>query len=330
MKLNNLYYFRIELHKYQVMNYRESEREKVIRLRDEFFKDSGGGLYRGTSWPFVLINPEKNLWTQIRKEAIDYFKMNNIVWWPGSNEPSGHLLSSQVSCINHLFFLRKDEEAALKILKNINADFVEVCPDFENGYIGFEVVSKESYLNEVAKGKPQTRGANCTSVDAMMTGILKNGKKIQLLIEWKYTELYTKSDKSAGSSGLTRGKRYDDLIKDKDSPINCTVNVANLYYEPFYQIMRQTLLAWQMTKNKENELNTDDWIHLDVIPENNLNLRYQVSAPDLIQTGIEEAWKSQLKETQKYNTITPQRLLKPIIFDPKYLSLVNFLNTRYW
>ena len=94
--------------------------------------------------------------------------------------------------------------------------------------------------------------------------------------------------------------------------------------------MRQTLLAWQMTKNKTNELNADDWLHFDVIPENNLNLRYQVPAPDMIQSGIEEAWKSQLKEPEKYNVITPQKLLKPIIFDSNYRSLINYLNTRYW
>jgi hypothetical protein len=94
--------------------------------------------------------------------------------------------------------------------------------------------------------------------------------------------------------------------------------------------MRQTLLVWQMTKNKANELKADDWLHLDIIPENNLNLRYQVPAPDMLQSGIEEAWKSQLKEPNKYNVITPQKLLKPIIFEAKYRSLVNYLNYRYW
>jgi hypothetical protein len=312
------------------MNYRESEREKVVRIRDDFFKDPGGGLFEKANRPFFLISPEKNLWTKIRKEAIDYFKTNNIVWWPGSVEPSGHLLSSQVSCVNHLFFLRNDKNTALKILQNINSDFVDVCPDFENGYIGFEVVSKESYLSEVSPEKKQTRGANCTSVDAMMTGILKNGKKIQVLIEWKYTEFYPKSDKSVGSSGLTRKNRYDNLITAKNSPIKSTIDIANLYHEPFYQIMRQTLLAWQMTKNKANELNADDWLHLDIIPENNLTLRYKLSAPDFIQTDIEEAWKSQLKEPEKYNVITPQKLLKPVIFDSKHRSLINYLNVRYW
>ncbi|MFZ6036885.1 MAG: PGN_0703 family putative restriction endonuclease [Bacteroidota bacterium] len=312
------------------MNYRESEREKVIRIRDEFFKDPGNGQHLNIKYPFVLENPEKNLWTKIRKEAIKYFADNKIVWWPGSDQPSGHLLSSQVSCVNHLFFLRNDKVGALKLLQNLNPEFAEVCPDFEDGYIGFEVVSKHSYLGEVAEGKEQTRGANCTSVDAMMTGILKNSKKVQVLIEWKYTEFYPKSDKSEGSSGATRKNRYDTLIDDKDSPIKRTVSVDNLYYEPFYQIMRQTLLAWKMTKNKANELNADDWLHFDVIPENNLNLRYQVPAPDLIQTGIEEAWKSQLKSPEKYNIITPQKLLKPIIFEAKYRSLVNYLNYRYW
>ena len=206
----------------------------------------------------------------------------------------------------------------------------QVCPDFENGYIGFEVVSKNSYLGEVPVGKKQTRGANCTSVDAMMTGILKNGKKIQVLIEWKYTEFYSKSDKSTGSSGNTRGKRYNSLLADIDSPIKGTVGIDNFYYEPFYQLMRQTLLAWQMTKNKSIELNTDDWLHLDIIPENNLKLRYQVPAPAFIQTGIEEAWKSQLKEPEKYNIITPQKLLKPLIFDPHFKSLISYLNKRYW
>jgi len=50
----------------------------------------------------------------------------------------------------------------------------------------------------------------------------------------------------------------------------------------------------------------------------------------LMQSGIEEAWKSQLKEPEKYNVITPQKLLKPLIFDNNYRSLITYLNKRYW
>lgn len=312
------------------MNYRKSEREKALRIRYDFFKDPGNDEHLKMKYPFVLKNSEKNLWNKIRKEAIKYFNDNKIVWWPGGDQPSGHLLSSQVSCVNHLFFLRNDKDAALRILQNINPNFVEVCPDFEDGYIGFEIVSKHSYLYEIAKGKEQTHGANCTSIDAMITGILKNDKKIKIFIEWKYTEFYPKPDKSEGSSDATRKNRYDTLIDDKDSPIKRMVSIDNFYYEPFYQILQQTLLACQMKKNKTYELKADDWLHFDMIPENNLNLRYLVPTPDMLQSGIEEAWKSQLKEPFKYNVIAPQKLLKPILFEARYRNLINYLNYRYW
>ena len=312
------------------MNYRESEREKVVRIRDHFFNDPGGGIYKNEPRPFVLINPEKNLWKEICKETIKYFDVNRVVWWPGSEKPSGHLLSSQISCLNHLFYFRNDKGAALKLLQNINSDFTDVCADFENRYIGFEVVSKNSYLGEVTAGAKQTRGANCTSVDAMMTGILKSGKKIQVLIEWKYTEYYPEEDKSSGTSGKTRKSRYDALIDDKNSPIKRTVSINNFYFEPFYQTMRQTLLAWKMIENKSSELNADDWLHIDIIPENNLSLRYFVPSPNFIKIGTEEAWKSQLNEPEKYRIVTPQKLLQPFIFDRKYRGLINYLNYRYW
>lgn len=312
------------------MRYREKERTKIENIRDAFFKDTGGGYFNNKPRAFVLKSPEKNLWYQIRLDAIKYFKNNSIVWWPGGDMPSGHLLSSQIACVNHLFFLRDDKVAALTFLQNINENFVDVCADFEDGYIGFEVVSIGSYLGEVPEGKKQTRGANCTSVDAMMTGVLLNGKKIQVLIEWKYTEFYNNDCKANGNSGLTRQSRYNSLIQAKDSPIECKIPIENLYYEPFYQIMRQTLLAWQMVKHKKNELQADDWLHIDVVPETNLHLRYHVTAPDMLQSSTEDAWKDLLKEPQKYLMLNQQELLKPFLFNKKYSSLINYLNKRYW
>ncbi|NVO04271.1 MAG: hypothetical protein HXX09_16380 [Bacteroidetes bacterium] len=312
------------------MNYKDSEKDKAIRTRPLISKDPAGGSYNKIPRPFVFMDPENNLYDKIRKDAIDYFKTNKIVWWPGSTSPTGHMLSSQVSCVNHLFFLRNDKEAALKILKGLDKNFIDVCPDFEGGFVGFEVVSNGSYLNEVSPSKKQTRGSHCTSIDAMMTGILSNAKKIQILFEWKYIENYPINCLAVGASGITRKARYNHLIHSSKSPINCSINSDNYYYEPFYQIMRQTLLAWQMVENKKAELNADDWLHFDVIPENNLKLRYQVPSPDLIKTGIEDAWKSQLKNPEKYNIITPQKLLKPLLFEAKYRNFINYLNIRYW
>ena len=61
------------------MNYRESEREKALRIRDELFKDPGNGEHLKVKYPFVLEQAEKNLWTKNRKEAIKYFVDNKIV-----------------------------------------------------------------------------------------------------------------------------------------------------------------------------------------------------------------------------------------------------------
>ncbi|WP_430933616.1 PGN_0703 family putative restriction endonuclease [Saccharicrinis sp. 156] len=312
------------------MSYLETERQKVIELGRELFNGNTGGVYRGKERNFVLLNPVENLYEDIRDKAIQYFKENKIVWWPGGQEPSGHMLSSQIACVNHLFFLRNDKEAALNVLKGIHPDFVEVCPDFEDGYIGFEVTSNGSYLNEVAPGKQQTRGANCTSVDAMMSGKLRNSKKIQVLIEWKYTESYPNSCKADGSSGATRQSRYNKLIQDPESPLKAHVPMENFYYEPIYQLMRQTLLAWQMVKHKKRELQADDWIHIDVIPENNKQLRNKVYAPDLFADDLHQSWTSLLKEPGKYKMITQQQLLHPIFLNKSYNKQVEYLDTRYW
>ncbi len=72
--------------------------------------------------------------------------------------------------------------------------------------------------------------------------------------------------------------------------------------------MRQTLLSWQMVEHSDAELYADDWIHIDVIPENNINLRFKVPAPDLKQNDLETAWKPHLAEPIKYRIISPQKL----------------------
>ena len=43
----------------------------------------------------------------IREDAIAYFRSNHIPWWKGAaDEPTGHVLSSQIACVNHLYLLR--------------------------------------------------------------------------------------------------------------------------------------------------------------------------------------------------------------------------------
>ena len=88
------------------MTYRERERKKAISIRDSMFKDPGNGVFLGKKRDFVLNEPALNLWEGIREDAKEYFKRNKIPWWKGDqDEPTGHLLSSQVACLNHLYYL---------------------------------------------------------------------------------------------------------------------------------------------------------------------------------------------------------------------------------
>ena len=76
--------------------------EKLIETSDIFNNDPAHGMYRGKERPFVLMDGMNNLYAPIRSEVVKYFRDNKISWW-GGYRPTGHTLSSQVACLNHLF-----------------------------------------------------------------------------------------------------------------------------------------------------------------------------------------------------------------------------------
>ena len=120
------------------MTFREDERKRVVEIRNDVFRDPGGGILQNKERDFVLQDPLLNLWDGIREDAIDYFERNNIVWWGGS-EPTGHLLSSQIACLNHLYFLRQRRDIATVILREVRPDIVEAVI-VDDGYVEFEVI----------------------------------------------------------------------------------------------------------------------------------------------------------------------------------------------
>jgi hypothetical protein len=94
------------------------------------------------------------------------------------------------------------------------------------------------------------------------------------------------------------------MLGDSTGPIK--VGEAEwLFYEPFCQLMRQTLLAWCMTK--AGEFGASDWIHVHVIPEGNRALRMRAigCAPALKGESVADAWRSILREPERYRVMTP-------------------------
>lgn len=302
------------------MRYREEQRTKAISKMESFFKDPGFGVFSGKQRDFVLSDSRVNLWEGVREDAIDYFRRNQISWWRGANdEPTGHLLSSQIACLNHLYPLRQRRDLATAVLSNIDPNIQE-SEFLDDGLVEFEFIGMSEYLNEGG----WTRGANCTSIDAAMLGKDRSGEKKLFLIEWKYTEDYAIEDKYIPE----RASRYDGLIADEESPFSKPVDVRAFYFEPFYQLMRQTLLAWQCVRH--GDYGVTDYVHVHVVPKDNHELRDRVTSPYLRGHDIHEAWRSTLKDPGKFVSITPEELLSPVKEKLYTKSFFNYLETRYW
>lgn len=299
--------------------------ERLIKDGDVFYSDPGEGYFRGSPRSFCLKARTKNIYAPIRYETIKYFADNNISWW-GGHFPTNHTLSSQIACINHLFPIRQDREAVLTLVKNIAPKITDVftiaSDEFDKGYIQFEAVSDTDHLNELAC----TRGSNCTSIDALILGRYEDGRNVIIIIEWKYTEAYGNENKAIGDKGMVRKNRYTDLINNSNQLSAKCHDIY--YYEPFYQLMRQTLWAEQMILNKAVEkVQAEDFLHIHVIPpENNELLRktYRYSCEIM-----EETWRKFLKDQDKYRIISPCELFSPIDCE-KHKDLIHYLQTRYW
>lgn len=318
-------------------NYQETQRKKAVKLISEksyiFNGGEGGKIFMRSPRDFVLTQYQNNFYQPIKDEAIEYFKLNGISWW-GGTAPTGHTLSSQIACINHLFALRKDKDAVLSLLKSISDDFIDlykITTDKHNpAYIQFESVSDTDHLEE----KQVSRGSNCTSIDALIWAKHKDGTKWLIPIEWKYTEHYQNQNKAIEGAkedpinckGEVRKKRYTDII-NKSSQLK-SENHYCYYFEPFYQLMRQTLWAEQMIESKESEtIKADNYLHLHIIPQGNKDLlqkEYKCSGSDM-----ESTWRSHLKDNAKYKIISPDVFLSNIDKD-EYKELIKYLETRYW
>lgn len=301
----------------------------MLAKRDELFTDPGNGIFKSKPWPFVLHDCTKNIYTPFFDRAVKYFKDAGIGFWNANGDnPSGHLLSSQVACVNHLFGLRNDVHAATEVLKAIDNDVIKAIAVEERGvtpgFVAFEVIGSKNYLGE----KSHTRGANSTSIDAMMAAELNDGSVRLYFIEWKYTESYTSLSKAEGAPGKTRLRIYSPLLEKQDSPLKKMDDYAPLFIEPYYQLMRQTLLAHEIVK--ANEWGATSYKHIHAIPEANIDLKQKRTSPSLSGSNLDECWRAVLNEPGNYLAIDPQKMLMPLAESTSHNDWINYLSARYW
>ena len=241
---------------------------------------------KGERHPHLLAlgYEEENLYPNIRGAggAIDFFSRRGIGWWMSSrsgddskvNGPTRNMASSQVACVNFLLPLAGIPGALAAVLRAIDDDvrgIVDIRYESNTSPVEFEWIGIGGSLEGVG-----TRGANATSIDAFLVAETEAGRKRAYLLEWKYVEQYLRTEpdfKGRGKSGETRRKRYCKRYRAPYSSFNLEAapKLDDFLYEPFYQVMRQRLLADRMVQQRE--LDVDEAKVVVVVPERNLAYR---------------------------------------------------------
>lgn len=282
---------------------------------------AGLGGYRSAAHRLLPEHKLHNLAPSVRRDAETYFIANGISWHQHAN----HGASSQVCCLNFLMPLARRPELLARLV-GAALDIappevlpVEPGPDGRPWFVGFEWIGGD-HLGESRNGS-RRRGANCTSADAVVR--FRYGGAIEtLLIEWKYTESYgaplapgrpTDAD-PAGHSNAVRISRYKDLVFDPTGPVRSDLglSLADFFWEPFYQLLRQQMLAFQMERNGEDGASRVRVLH--VAPAANHALR-QVTSPALRRFGDDamDVFRSLLVEQESFVSRGTERLFGPLL-----------------
>jgi hypothetical protein len=320
----------------------EAERQRLVEFKwhTSYLSDAARleGVYKkGKSHPICLPrgHAEENLFPGIRETALSYFAKFAIKWHDGqAGKPSNHLCSSQVCCVNFLFPFHDQPVALAQLLRPVYPDLARMLL-IENGqYVAFEWIGQDNYLKEkIWRNGKRTRGANFTSADAAVLFERTDSKRQFVLIEWKYTEAYNSKQSLAFAkhSGTDRREIYRWLFERPDCPININKNKYDaLFYEPFYQLMRQQLLANEM--EKERELDADRVSVLHIEPAQNTEFQ-KVTSPELVGFGsmVTDVWQRLVREQDRFTRISTEDLFGMLVASsaPEMQAWVDYIGARY-
>lgn len=286
---------------------------------------------KGNRHPHLLaLGTEKeNLFPGLRgpNGAEAFFLSRGIHWWRSArggddtsvNGPTRNLASSQVACVNFLLPLEPHPEALTTILRCLDED-VSAVDDIEyRATSGAIVRSRVEFewvgVGESLEGTPtNSRGANVTSVDALLVGRTTTGTRRAYLFEWKYSEKYElDASKCDGPAGDTRRSRYDGLYHAPGSPFDTTIPLDAWLYDPLYQVMRLLLLGRKMASAAE--LGVADYRVVVVCPEENAEYRGRVTSPEFRHrfpqaATMEGAVRAALREPDRFTMVSARQLFR--------------------
>jgi hypothetical protein len=208
-----------------------------------------------------------------------------------------------------------------------------MLPVEDKRYIAFEWIGDINYLKEEPMlGENRIRGAGNTSIDAMMMYETQEGKKVMLLVETKYSESYGVFYKRFRSDGTDRFENYEEFFYGLLSPINLEAapNLTDFLYEPFYQLLRHSLLASQIMQTGKPKVSRVQVVHLTV--SENLDL-LAVTAPRFRSLGNKsyEVWPKLLKDPSTFTHIQVEDFFGGIVLEsrPELEPWALFMKNRY-
>jgi hypothetical protein len=197
-------------------------------------------------------------------------------------------------------------------------------------FVAFEWIGDTDYLNECREGGTRARGANATAADAAVMYRDTAGKTHLMLIEWKYTESYSQplNPGTNGSANETRRSRYRDIFLAPAGPISAGAGVTldDFFYEPFYQMLRQQMLAFQVQKHDAG-IDRAHVLHLS--PSGNRPL-HKVTSPRLRCRGDDafEVYRALLTNPDDFNFMSIESAFAPLAGWPE-AEWYGWLRGRY-
>ena len=289
----------------------------------------GHTVHLGSAYRLAPDQRALNFAPSIRETAEAYFAERGITWHIHAH----HGLSSQTCCLNFLMPLATQPDLLSQLIGRAlgiappQMQEIETGPGGRPWFVGFEWTGRANYLGEWPKTGPATRGANATSADAIVR-FRHAGRIESLLIEWKYTETYGAPLDPKGNE--TRVGRYADKAFAPGGPIrgDLDLSVRDFFWEPFYQLLRQQMLAARMQAAREDGADQVRVLHIS--PAGNRAL-HKVTAPALQKFGDDAftAFSAVLVQPDDFIGRTTEQVFGPLLAEIPDDAWAAYLIDRY-
>jgi len=261
---------------------------------------------------------------EVRVGAIALFDDLDIPWHDSvAGGPSNHLRDSQVQCVNALFAMVTDPDRIKRAFGHV-VDIAEVLPIEPDQFLTFEYIGPVDFFGEgIRHGQDvgRRRGTNCTSVDAAFLFSTSAGTTELALVEWKFTESYLTAYDRDPASDAVRISRYGADFTDPESPVRDDVlPIEMLLDEPFYQLMRQQLVAHRLERSRAHGADVARVLHV-LAPDNTGYQDSLVRAEHRAVGGsVDQVWTKLLKAPDRFLHVDPVVFLDAGVTSSEYVD----------